>query len=88
MIRAGWKSLSAILVWGTLIPVWTFWVYSAWRRARYRRQDQARRSTCRLCWAEFDVEISPEACPQCGARRVACPTGGAGDLGKGDRVGL
>jgi hypothetical protein len=71
MIRANWKSLAAILVWGTLLPVCFFWLMAAWRQMRQRREDMARRIICRLCWLEFEAENSVNTCPQCGARTAA-----------------
>jgi DNA-directed RNA polymerase subunit RPC12/RpoP len=79
MIRVGWKSLAAILVWGTLIPVWAFWVVSGWRRARENRVERSRFVRCRLCGADFSPADSGEACPQCGAKFFDGKRGGDSD---------
>lgn len=84
MIRASWKSLAAILVWATLIPVWGFWMLAAWRRLQQQREDRARRGTCRLCWAEFEWESALETCPRCGTRTAANRSQADGvELGEG-----
>jgi hypothetical protein len=67
MIRAGWKSLGAVLVWGTLLPVFCLWIAQGWKRKRQIEGEQTRKGRCRLCWSYYDGVSGAVGCPYCGA---------------------
>lgn len=85
MIRAGWRSLGALLVWGMILPVIGFWVAAEWRQRREARLERERRMRCRLCRGESEREVFAGGCPFCGA---AQGTGDEGRVGAAGEEGI